>query len=169
MDSLAPLYRQMADDGENFHGLSIWQYRREIGELVKKHQAKRLLDFGCGRGDAYRHNYKVHRDWGLKWFDIKLYDPAFEEHCEMPWGKYDGVLCSDVLEHIPEEEVDAFIARLFAYARTFVWASVCCRPAKKFFPDSRNLHVTVQPKAWWEAKFGEHAPEGIVWYLTETQ
>ncbi len=167
MDSLAPLYRKMADEGENFHGLSIYQHRKEIGELVRAHNAKKLLDYGCGRGDAYRHNYKVHRDWGLKWFDVTLYDPAFKEHEEKPYGVFDGVLCSDVLEHIPEHEVDDFIRTLFSHARSFVWASVCCREAKKRFPDGTNLHVTVRPLTWWTERFAAHAGN-TAWKLTET-
>jgi hypothetical protein len=108
--------------------------------------------------------------WGLKWWDITLYDPAFERICETPHGKFDGVLCSDVLEHIPELAVDLFIERLFGYATKFVWASVCCRPAKKTFPDGvTNLHVTVHDMAWWTAKFEQaKAKYGIDFYLTET-
>jgi Methyltransferase domain len=171
MDSLVPLYRQMASEGENFHGLTIYQYRSEIGKLVRQYKAQRLLDYGCGRGDAYRHQFKVHREWGLKWFDIELYDPAFREHAEKPRGQYDGVLCCDVLEHIPEDEVPEFLTTLFRHARLFLWMSVCCRPAKKAFPDGRNLHVTVQPLPWWEeqiSKAREAAGSTAEWHLTET-
>jgi len=79
------------------------------------------------------------------------------------------VVCSDVLEHVPESEVNEFVQRLFSYEKRAVWASVCCRPAKKFFPGTDvNLHVTVQPYQWWHDTFSEHAEEGKVWELVET-
>lgn len=168
MNDLIPLYRDMAAGGGQFRGLSILQHRQQIGELVRRHKARTLLDYGCGAGDAYRQPHRLHRELGLRWFDVTLYDPAFPEHDERPAGQFDGVLCSDVLEHVPQSDVDAFIARLFSHARRFVWASVCCRPAKKTFPDGEtNLHVTIQPLAWWVALFEDHC-EGTPFVLVET-
>lgn len=153
MSDLIPLYRAMADDGANFRGLSVLQHSKQIRDLVREHKAKTLLDYGCGAGDAYRSPHRVHAEWGLRWFDVTLYDPAFKQHADAPSGRFGGVLCSDVLEHVPELQVDAFIATLFRHARGFVWASVCCRPAKKCFPDGTNLHVTLHPLDWWDARF----------------
>lgn len=158
----------MAATGVHFPGTAIVTHKDEIKKLVKQYDAKRLLDYGCGRGDAYRAPYRLHAEWGLKWFEVYLYDPAFRANEERPHGKFDGVLCSDVLEHIPEDEVDGFVEELFRFAKKFVWASVCCRPAKKCFPDGvTNLHVTLHPLEWWNAKFTEHC-NGTPFYLTET-
>lgn len=164
---LRPLYRQMAEAGGNFQGLSILQHKAEIGVLIQKYKATSLLDFGCGRGDPYFTPYQIHREWGVS--RPTLYDPAFNSHDVPPFkGHYfDGVLCSDVLEHVPEDVVEDFIAELFSYSRQFVWASVCCRLAKKAFPDGTNLHVTVQPLGWWKRRFKEKAGK-LDWYLTET-
>lgn len=168
MDSLIPLYREMAAGGQQFRGLSILQHRKQIGDLVREHKAKTLLDFGCGAGDAWRQPHRLHRELGLRWFDVTLHDPSFQEHHEKPHGKFDGVLCSDVLEHVREADVDAFVANLFAHAKKFVWASVCCRPAKKTFPDgTTNLHVTIKPLQWWLDTFAEQC-EGTPFVLVET-
>ena len=155
-DDLIPLYREMAAGGAQFRGLSLLQSTKAIRKVVKEYGVQTVLDFGSGAGDAYRSPHKVHHEWGLKRASVRLYDPAFPEHNEWPpAGKlYDLVICSDVLEHIPEPEVDAFIATLFGYARKVVWASVCCRPARKCFPGTEiNLHCTVQPLEWWAEKF----------------
>lgn len=167
MSDLRPLYRAMAEQGENFHGLSIVQHRDQIKRLIEKHGASTLLDFGCGRGDAYWIPHYLHRYWGVP--RPELYDPSFDSHDKLPMTghQFDGVLCSDVLEHIPAEDVDEFIAGLFGYAKKFVWASVCCRAAKKTFPDGTNLHVTIQPLGWWKRRFALKAG-GIHWELTET-
>lgn len=147
-------YRELAaTDGTNFSGLSILQHAKSIAKLVKSTGAKSMLDYGCGRGDAYRSPHKVHQTIGISRPFVTLYDPAFRRDNELPIGRYDLVVCSDVLEHVPEDEVDELILRLFAYAKKAVWASVCCRAAKKSFPDGVNMHCTVQPYAWWEAKF----------------
>jgi 2-polyprenyl-3-methyl-5-hydroxy-6-metoxy-1,4-benzoquinol methylase len=168
-DRLIPGYRAMVQaNSTNFNGLSILQHTKQIGRLARLVGAKTMLDFGCGRGDAYRSPYKVHHQWGISRSDVTLYDPAFNRGCNLPRGRYDLVVCSDVLEHIPEDEVDAFVQRLFSYAKHAVWASVCCREAKKFFLDGvTNLHVTVRPRGWWLDTLAKHA-NGTPFELAET-
>lgn len=150
MDDLQ-FYREQAARGKRFRGLSVLPHADVIGELIRWHEAKTLLDFGCGAGDQYKPPFELHKRWGIA--KPLLYDPAFPTHCAVPVGQFDGVICSDVLEHLQPNEVPEFVARLFGYARSFVWASVCCRPAYKTFPDGRNLHLTVRPIGWWRAQF----------------
>lgn len=159
-------YRQLAESGTNFQGLSIIQHAYQIGDLIRDTGAQTLLDFGCGRGDQYKEPYFLHEVWGVP--IPTLYDPAFADHDMIPAGKFDGVLCSDVLEHVPYEEVPAFVRRLFDYAEKFVWASVCCRVAKKKFDDGLNMHVTVQAFWWWQAKFVRWS-RGKPYVLVETR
>lgn len=169
MTNLLKEYRDMAALGGNFRGFSLLQHAAEIGDVVKRHRAVNLLDYGSGAGDAYRTPHKVHEAWGLRRERIHLYDPSFK-HIDAPLApgaKFSGVICSDVLEHIPEENVDAFIDTLFSHATDFVWASVCCRPAKKLFADGTNMHVTIHPLEWWHEKFAALC-EGQTFYLVET-
>lgn len=162
---LIPYYRKLAAQGSSFFGLSILNHKDIIRELIVRTYSRTLLDYGCGRGDQYGEGFWVHRHWRL---DVPtLYDPAFPEHDTLPTGTFHGVLCSDVMEHVPLAQVDDLVARLFGYAERFVWASICCRPAKKCFPDGRNMHVTLQPMDWWRAKFKQHAG-GKLFELTET-
>jgi hypothetical protein len=158
-------YRRLAKGGANFHGLSILQHSAEIHELITRTGSVTLLDYGAGRGDAYDDAHALHTLWGVP--RPILYDPAFPEIDRMPVGKFDGVLCSDVLEHVPDEELDVFIPSLFEYADKFVWASVCCRAAKKCFPSGENMHVTIRPMSWWRRRF-KHASGGRLFVLTET-
>jgi hypothetical protein len=168
VSDLLKQYRKMAANG-SFRGLSVMQHSAQIAEVIKAHEATTLLDYGSGAGDAYHDPHNVHHTWGIKRVRIRLYDPSFKafSHLPPPGTRYDGVICSDVLEHIPEDQVSAFVQALFSYARKFVWASVCCRPAKKLFPDGTNPHVTVKPLQWWRDTFAEFAGE-TPFYLVET-
>lgn len=152
-NNLLDEYRKLAAKGENFHGLSILQYKVLLGRLVHETGSTSLLDYGCGRGDAWHSPHQLHHYLGIRRKNLCLYDPSFPKHDKLPTGKYDGVLCSDVLEHVPGELVGGVIATLFGYANKFVWASICCRPAKKSFADGTNMHVTVKPMEWWESQF----------------
>jgi len=153
MGELAHRYRDMVENGStNFSGLTVVHHAPEIGALMTRHWARTALDVGCGRGEQYREPYNLQFGWGLE--SVTLYDPAFADHNKLPpEGKtFDAVICSDVLEHIPEHELDEFIGELFKRADKFVWMSVCCRKAKKEFPGGGNLHVTVKGINWWNAK-----------------
>jgi 2-polyprenyl-3-methyl-5-hydroxy-6-metoxy-1,4-benzoquinol methylase len=162
----------MAATKIHFPGLAILAHRTTIAHLIKTNSAKSVLDYGCGRGDQYRAPYRIHRDWGLNWFHVTMYDPAFPKHDKRPSSKFDAVLCSDVLEHVPEEDLTEMVAALFYHANKFVWASVCCRPAKKTFPGTdTNVHVTLQPMQWWYQLFAtvrEATGKETPFYLTET-
>jgi hypothetical protein len=153
-ESLIERYKQMAAGGQNFRGLSLLAHRETIRVLVRKTGARSILDWGAGAGDAYRPPNKLHAKWGIKLANVTRYDPAFKKYARAPVGQFDGVICSDVLEHIPEGLIEATVNTLFGHARKFVFASVCCRPAKKTFPGTDiNLHVTVKPFHWWHGIF----------------
>ncbi len=159
-------YKQMAKTGVYFRGLSLLQHADQIGELIKDTGSTTLLDWGCGAGDQYKPPHEVHKRWGVE--RPKLYDPNFVKHSGKPRTVYDGVLCTDVLEHVKQARIDELIAGLFHHADRFVFASVCCRPASKTFSNGRNLHITLRPYLWWHDTFAEHAKEGVQWTLVET-
>lgn len=161
---LIAYYRDAMAEGSQFFGVGVTQYEKPIRKLIQRTEAKTLLDYGCGQAHAYT-QHGIHKRWGVAM--PTLYDPAFAPYSVKPSGTFDGVICSDVLEHVPEKLVGAVVAELFEYADKFVWASVCCRPAKKLFPDGRNLHVTIQPFAWWQAKLTA-AAHGKLYLLIET-
>jgi len=54
-----------------------------------------ILDFGAGNG----HLSKLLREKG---FSVTSYDPMVEKHAARPKGKFDLVLCIEVLEHVTD-------------------------------------------------------------------
>jgi hypothetical protein len=76
---------------------------------------------------------------------------------QLPSGKFDGVICTDVLEHCPEEDVPWILAELFSYATKFVFANAATFPAHKRLPSGGNAHCTIRPPRWWEDQFARAA------------
>ena len=92
-------------------------YLNHIVDLVHDTKSKTLLDYGCGKAEGY-FKYKHHKHWGIM---PELYDPAITQFNKLPDGPFDGVICFDVLEHIPEEEIPETIKNIFDRANKFVF------------------------------------------------
>ncbi len=130
-----------------FNGGSVIHFEKIIKTLIKVHDAKSLLDYGCGKGIFYQ----THA-WGIK---TTLYDPAVEQFAKPPEQQFDGTICVDVLEHLPEHEVVPTLCRLVDLTDKFLFLTFCDRPATKFLPDGRNAHLTLKPETWWVDKIRE--------------
>lgn len=167
---LLGFYAQMHSEGDQsidipadkmFDGRSLGVHVGTIRALLKRFRAKTLLDYGAGKAKHYEKTMfslpdgrKVTglRDlWSLH--KIRLYDPGYAPHAEYPTGSFDAVICTDVLEHIPEQDLDWVIGDLFGFARSVVYAGVAIYPAGKLLPDGSNAHVTLKPAEWWQEKF----------------
>ncbi len=140
--SLVEQYKIMHDAG-HFPGHSIKKHIEGITALVRKTGASSLLDYGCGKGEQYFDNV-LEMEWGCKpcLYDLAVYPIK-------PKGKFEGVVCTDVLEHLEENEIESVVSELFAYAERFLFVSICTREAKKTLPDGRNCHLTIKPQEWW--------------------
>lgn len=147
-----------------FPGWSIRAYASQIGGLVRRTRAQTLLDYGCGEGKQYSVE-GVHHGWGVM---PHLYEPARPEFALRPDGVFDGVICTDVLEHVPEAEVENVCRELGLYARRFLFVSICNRPAKRILPDGRNCHVTLMPRDRWQQLLQPHCLPGCELVVVET-
>lgn len=59
--------------------------------------------------------------------------------------------CTDVMEHIPPEDVDVVLKNILAAAR-HVFFHISCAPDKLGKLIGEPLHLTVQPYAWWKER-----------------
>lgn len=163
---LLSLYQNMHDDGQEaegipadqmFAGHSLVPLVQVIKQVVDRFGPRTLLDYGAGKGMLYgppitiedTEYPSVNAYWGVE--DVTCYDPGYEPFNELPKGRFDGVICTDVLEHIPEEDLPWILEELFAYARVFVFGNIANYPARKHLPNGENAHCTIKPRSWWDA------------------
>jgi len=141
-----------------FPGKSLPPQAGRVRRLIDLTGAKTVLDYGSGKGQQYMpmpftdESGATYADiaswWGV---NVTCYDPAYAPYSKLPEGQFDGVVCTDVLEHCPEEDMEWILGEIFGYARMFVFANVACFPARKRLPSGQNAHCTVRPAKWWRA------------------
>ena len=166
-------YRAMHREGDvrrgtpaehTFDGKSLPRQASRIKKMIERSGARTILDYGRGKGRQYlpagimengavRWN-SMQEYWGVA--SIRCYDPGHAPFSALPEGQFDGVVCTDVLEHCPEEDLPWIVGELFGYARLFVFANVACYPAAKTLPNGENAHCTVQPASWWGETLARH-------------
>ncbi|GAB5469048.1 MAG: hypothetical protein Kilf2KO_20780 [Rhodospirillales bacterium] len=166
---LGKLYEQMHTEGEQrlglaaektFAGQSLYPHIARIGAELKQSGSKTLLDYGAGKGLAYQQKPltlpsgetadSLQAHWGLE--RVTCYDPGHEPFAKLPEGRFDAVICTDVLEHCPEEDIDWILTEIFDYAKRFVFLTVACYPAKKHLPNGENAHITLRKPEWWQRR-----------------
>lgn len=168
-------YRKVYRDYPNYTNREL-----RIGltrEWIEKHTPKDhspgfgLLDVGAGRGEVVR----MAEDLGIYAMGCEVIDDLCVADILACNGIHDLggadncmdlVTCTDVMEHILEEDVPAALSELARVARGPVLLTICHIPDKpgKYGPD--QLHITVHPREWWEDKIREHmGAEPVALYL----
>jgi 2-polyprenyl-3-methyl-5-hydroxy-6-metoxy-1,4-benzoquinol methylase len=143
-------YKLLHKDDKFYKGYALTLHKQNIKTYISITDCKNILDYGCGKGMQY-FKENIHNDY---FYGImpSLYDPAVEEYSKIPDGKFDAVISTDVLEHIPEEELDDVLKQIFDKSIKFVYLGICNSLASSYLPDGRNSHVTRKPLDWWIEK-----------------
>lgn len=126
-------------------------------EVANPAKGQTVRDLGCGTGRAG----KRLADCGL---DVTQYD--FAANCRdagigLPFVQHDlnnvipGIadfaFCTDVLEHVPREQVKRVLRCVVAAARR-VYLQISCTADHMGALIGEPLHLTVEPYAWWKAE-----------------
>ena len=156
-----------------FNGRSLGKWTDIIHGFIDKLDCKTLLDYGSGKGHLYTDKFNTILDAnGLIVLDkplpeiwtnlesYRLFDPAYEEFQELPEGKFDAVISTDVMEHIPETDLLWVIDEILGYANKMVFLNIACFQAIKTLADGSNAHVSVFHHLDWlellAARFNNH-------------
>jgi hypothetical protein len=135
-----------------FSGNGVLKHRDALVRFAEEIDARSAIDFGCGKCLQYRDI----DGWSLEaalGFEVVKYDPAVPERDTLPTTPADLLFCTDVMEHIPAQDIDYVVAQMSALAIKGMFITVATYPAKKTLPNGHNAHVTIKPAEWWQDRF----------------
>ena len=115
-----------------------------------------LIDFGCGTGRPAR----AFQEAGIHVTAVDFAVNCLDEGVKVPfrqaclWNLPDDMIatygfCTDVMEHIPPEKVDAVLANIRAATTDGVFFQIATRPDTMGRLIGRTLHLTVKSADWW--------------------
>lgn len=151
---LVGLYRQMHSDGA-FPGDRLKHHLAPIRELAALTGARTLLDYGAGKAQGYQRLPGAAADspWraAAAWpgIEVRCFDPGVPDFADPGTEPVDGVISTDVVEHLSPWDVAWVLDAMFARARGFVFVVAACYPAITRLPDGRNAHTALQSHDWW--------------------
>jgi hypothetical protein len=153
--NLVEQYKELHKQETFYEESATTLHKESIGQYINVSGSKTILDYGCGKAVQY-FKENIHNEY---FYGImpSLYDPAIEEYSNLPNGKFDMVICTDVLEHIEEADVPYVIKEIYSKAEKFVYLGICNSPADAVLLDGRNAHVTQKPLSWWVEQIQPYA------------
>ena len=102
---------------------------------------------------------------------VTRYDPADRTAGAGPAECFDGVICMDALNYIPDEDIPWVIESLFESARQFVYVAIEDSPRNKILADGSRLVGRPRDQCWWKTWFekaAERHPQ-VQWKLVFNQ
>jgi len=158
-----PQYRRVAPGA---------QVAEQFLRLAQPRTGSTVIDFGAGTGQGamcmalaadllYRQPVKVHMlDFARNCLDDEVRDAVaaqplleFTQHdltkpapLSAPYG-----FCTDVMEHIPPDQVDLVLQNILAAAQ-HVFFQISCTDDSCGTLIGEKLHLSVHPPAWWKEK-----------------
>jgi len=125
------------------YGTTGRQYVDVIRRLARKHSARHILDYGCGKQDLAA---ALGRE-----FEVRDFDPALPGLDASP-APADFVACIDVLEHVEPDFLENVLADLARVTLRVALLSIATRPSGKVLADGSNPHRIVERPPWWLAR-----------------
>jgi 2-polyprenyl-3-methyl-5-hydroxy-6-metoxy-1,4-benzoquinol methylase len=134
-------------------------------DIISQVKFKRALDVGCGPGKGI----KTARDAGFEVYGIDISDElkgrwktnGIAQWCDVAPASnipakdnmFDLTLCTEVMEHIPEELVDKSLQEIRRVSCGVVYFTIATRyipKDRKWLADKFQPHLTVKPVRWWK-------------------
>lgn len=135
-------------------GRQSMKWWETIKTLCDQVGVKKFLDYGCGKQSLKA----ALEPFG---YEVTGYDPAIPG-LDSPPEPHLFVVCTDVLEHVEPECLDAVLADLHRVTRKGCFMVIATRPASRAMVDGSNPHRIVQPSGWWLDKLRERFAIGSV-------
>ncbi len=141
-----------------FSGMACADWRKfaSYSKLISQFPKSRWLDYGCGPATQYKilengldgGMLKIAKETSSSFY---LYDPCHEPFTVFPVEPtFDGVLCIDVLEHIPESDIDNTLEYLFSVCTKWMYLFISNKKnAHNFLDSHESTHCTIKTKDEW--------------------
>jgi hypothetical protein len=132
--------RQFHLQNKTYSGGGTLAYAEEIKALAEKHNAKTLLDYGCGKGLHYEPGSIINFGPANQTFDEYLsltsvykFDPCVEKFEVYPPldSKFDAVIAIQSLSAIPTEDLAAVVIHLMSMTTKFCFIGTNLKLGKK--------------------------------------
>ncbi|KJD35934.1 hypothetical protein PW52_09450 [Tamlana sedimentorum] len=140
-----------------------WSYGITIVDnLIDNYEFKTVLDAGCGSGDVVRYllskgyiakgielSESVLRDYAQDLLNKGIVSQGSLKKIPYEDNTFDVIFSSEVLEHIPEEDISDVVNELYRVSKNYVFLTISLRPSSNF----NKYHITLKDRNWWENKF----------------
>lgn len=140
-DAYRALNQQLHAEREDY-GKGGHQWAKQVEAVAGMLNSTSILDYGAGKGSLAK---------ALSGLPVREYDPAVPGK-DAPPSPADIVVCTDVLEHVEPESLNAVLDHLHQLANKVVVIALHTRAAGKTLPDGRNAHLSQHPPRWWIAE-----------------
>lgn len=131
-------------------GTSGHHWARDAEIFIIKHSLMSILDYGCGKNTLM---LELSKKFGNK--QLRSYDPCIPGLDDMPQAA-EGVLCTDVLEHIEPDKIEAVVHHIASLTRKAAFLVIATQKASHILPDGRNAHLIVKGPSFWIPLLQKH-------------
>ncbi len=145
-DDLIAQYRKIHQ--EKRYGYTSQNLFLLLMPFVQEISPKSLLDYGCGQSNLVFMLRDALDPDNTESVTAYKYEPAIKELSSLPVEKADLVLNTDVLEHIPNEDLEPVIKKILSISGNALFV-ISNKEAKEILPDGTNAHCSVHPPEWW--------------------
>lgn len=168
----------MEHDRPLFKGWAFKNYLyKPFMKLTREWESVRVLDHGCGKA-VYLHDEGIigptlYRQMNGRLQTWYCYDPGYDRFDKYPIDrKFDAVICCDVLEHVPINQLDRVILNIRESLEEdgVAFFNIGGNRSHISFADGENTHITIQPAEFWCKKmkllrrqfYLRHVGDGII-------
>lgn len=137
---------------------------KELNKLNITLDTLSVLDCGCGHSPILNiYNIDTYVGIDISTYQInqlnnknknkslKYYQGSIDDLSKFKDNEFDYVWCSDVLEHIEENRIDAVFSEISRVSKYSI-ISMSVRKSKVLSIDKEQLHQTIKPFEWWNNK-----------------
>ena len=156
-------YKKLHDENREY-GKSSNNKIALVSHIVKRSSCRSVLDYGCGKSSLMDQLSSE-----IPQIEVVKYDPAIAEFSQKPDCKFDFAVCTDVMEHIPEEDVSDVLSDVHNHSELVLFV-ISTRPARAILPNGQNAHATVRDPRWWQQRLATiFGPVSLFYYNQRKQ